>query len=149
MRVGRASLPGVPRVSRGPTRRDRAEMELSSGWRRRRARTEVSNASAADDSSSEAAADADMVDDLLNMSVQHVGARAARPGRAIRRANKRMKVDLAATTGDGDGSMFAELAFAEEPPPTEEEEHAGSALLCFISARALSALSSCRAACSS
>ena len=45
-----------------------------------------------------------------------------------------MKVDLAATTGDGDGSMFAELAFAEEPPPTEEEEHAGSALLCFISA---------------
>ena len=108
-------------------------MELSSGWRRRRPRAEAANASAADDSSSEAAADADMVDDLLNMSVQHVGARAARPGRAIRRA-KRMKVDLAATTGDGDGSMFAELAFAEEPPPTEEEEHAGSALLCFISA---------------
>ena len=68
-----ARSPVLPRVSRGPTRRDARKWSLV-----RLAtpppRTEVSNASAADDSSSEAAADADMVDDLLNMSVQHVGA---------------------------------------------------------------------------
>ena len=67
-----------------------------------------------------------MVDDSLNMSVQHVGPAAGRP--AIRRA----KDEGRPRRDDGRRSAeFAELAFAEEPP-TEEEEHAGSALLLHL-----------------